>query len=91
MLTHQTQVEYALLEARRDPSFHRFCTERINALRSKHQLPDDFEACLSVEAAPGIPLARALLELFMAQLDQPQWVRARDLAKGPALTLIPAQ
>ena len=83
MLTQQTEVEYALLEVKRDPVFHQFCVARIAEQRVKHQLPEEFEACLAVEAAPGVTLARVLLELFMAQLSKPQWRRARDLSASP--------
>jgi hypothetical protein len=92
MLTSQTQVEYALLEARRDPSFHQFCIDRLNPLRERHNLPEDLEACLAIEVSPGAPLARWLLELYMSTLDGfQQWIRARDLADRPLLTVIPAR
>lgn len=80
MLTNQTQIEWALLEAEREPEFNRFCQEKIAELRAGgFALPPDLASCFAVQAAPGILLAKLLIEAFAAQASQPQWYRLRQL------------
>jgi hypothetical protein len=72
-------VEYTLLEYRRDPAFRQFCTDLLAELRSAHNLPHDVGACMAIELSPGMTVARILLDRFCETLDEPQWIREKQL------------
>ena len=79
MLTVQSQVAYCRLEIQRDPVFRQFCTDILDNLRLTHSLPSELDSCLSIELTPGLPVARILLDRFCDSLDEPQWIREKQL------------
>ena len=79
MLTDKTQVDYALLELRRDPQFRQFCINLLSPFRDRYHLPNEIEQCMAIELIPGIPIARIALDKFKDAINEPQWIRERQL------------
>lgn len=78
-------MEYARLELKRDPEFRQFCDAHLPSLRlALPDLPQSISDCLGVEIAPGMPLAKMLLEAYNAQASEQQWHRAQRDA-GPRI------
>ena len=83
MLTEDTLVQWALMEMEREAEFQRFVTEKLAQLRAAGvDLPLDVATSLAVQAAPGIPVAKVLIEAFAAQASLPQWYRLRLQGQG---------
>ena len=80
MLTAQTILAYVEKEWRDNPKFNVFFSSVfLDLIRVIPNLKDPPE-CFSLEMAPGIPLAKFILEAYMAQEKQPQWQRLRQEA-----------
>ena len=85
MLSQETVVEYVMMEWRDNFAFRQFLRKIYAQLKAAIPDLEDPPICFATQVAPGIPLAKPLLEAYLGQERQPQWQRLRRTAQDYGL------
>uniref|UniRef100_A0A6H1ZNR2 Uncharacterized protein n=1 Tax=viral metagenome TaxID=1070528 RepID=A0A6H1ZNR2_9ZZZZ len=80
----EDSVRLALLQMKRDPEFSSYVDQCIQLLQRQKviRVGTQLESILGCAPTGGLPLATIWRESFQSQTTQPQWLRARQLARG---------